>query len=49
MSRITSTNATPGLAPNSLALFVYILGHPREHNLITISTCYVSDVIRLGA
>ena len=24
-------------------------GRPREHNLITIFTCYVSDVIRLGA
>ena len=26
-----------------------ILGRPREHSLITIFTCYVSDVTRLGA
>ena len=30
-------------------MFVYILGRPREHNLITIFTCYVIDVIRRGA
>ena len=40
---------SPGANEGATPFFVYILGRPREHNLITIFTCYVSDVIRRGA